>query len=143
MAHLSRGRRLMGEINVVPYIDVMLVLLVIFMVTAPLVNPGVVDLPSVDRAKPQQQQVPPLEVVVSKDATFKLRERIQGKSDERSVNIKQLVDLVKKHQAKNPDLAVVIFADKEVKYEAVMNVMNEMQKQNVKRVGLMVKPGAS
>ena len=79
-----RPRRLMNQINIVPYVDVMLVLLVIFMVTAPLVNPGVVDLPSV--GKSSQAPATPLEVIVRRDQSLMLRERDKGRSDERAVS---------------------------------------------------------
>ena len=128
----------MNQINVVPYIDVMLVLLVIFMVTAPLVNPGVVDLPSV--GKSAQPPVAPLEVVIRADATLLLRDRARGGSDERRVTNAELVAVLKKRQADNADQPVVISADKDVRYDAVMKVMDELQRANVKRVGLMVKP---
>ncbi len=133
-----RQRKLMNQINVVPYIDVMLVLLVIFMVTAPLVNPGVVDLPSV--GKSAQPPVAPLEVVIRADATLLLRDRSKAGSDERRVTNAELVAVLKMRQAGNADQPVVISADKDVRYEAVMKVMDELQRANVKRVGLMVRP---
>ncbi len=133
-----RQRKLMNDINVVPYIDVMLVLLVIFMVTAPMLNPTIVELPSVGKST----QVPetPLEVIVKSDASMVLRERLQGKSVDRDVDMHALVDVVKTKQASSPEQAVVISADKDVRYEAVLKVMDELQRQNVKRIGLMVKP---
>lgn len=131
------GRRLMNQINVVPYIDVMLVLLVIFMVTAPLVNPGVVDLPSL--GKSAQPPAAPLEVVIRSDATLLLRERDKGGSERRVTNA-ELIAVLQKLQAANPEQPVVIAADKEVRYEAVMKVMDELQRANVKRVGLLVRP---
>ena len=133
-----RPRKLMNEINVVPYIDVMLVLLVIFMVTAPLVNPGVVDLPSV--GKSAQPPVAPLEVLIRADATLLLRDRGKGGGDERRVTNAELIAALQQRQATNADQPVVISADKDVRYEAVMKVMDELQRANVKRVGLMVKP---
>ena len=133
-----RQRKLMNQINVVPYIDVMLVLLVIFMVTAPLVNPGVVDLPSV--GKSAQPPVAPLEVVIRADATLLLRDRSKAGSEERRVTSAELVAVLKMRQAGNADQPVVISADKDVRYEAVMKVMDELQRANVKRVGLMVRP---
>ena len=132
-----RQRKLMNQINVVPYIDVMLVLLVIFMVTAPLVNPGVVDLPSVGKAA--QPPVAPMEVVIRGDGSLLLRDRDKG-GDERRVTNAELVAVLQKRQATNPDQPVVIAADKDVRYEAVMKVMDELQRANVKRVGLLVKP---
>ena len=104
-----RQRKLMNQINVVPYIDVMLVLLVIFMVTAPLVNPGVVDLPSVGKAA--QPPVAPMEVVIRGDGSLLLRDRDKG-GDERRVTNAELVAVLQKRQATNPDQPVVIAADK-------------------------------
>jgi biopolymer transport protein TolR len=128
----------MNQINIVPYVDVMLVLLVIFMVTAPLVNPGVIDLPSV--GKSSQPPVAPLEVIVRRDQTLMLRERDQGKADERAVSAAQLVDALRERQRKNPNQPVVISADKDVRYEAVLKVMDQLQRNNIRRVGLLVKP---
>jgi biopolymer transport protein TolR len=133
-----RARRLMNQINIVPYVDVMLVLLVIFMVTAPLVNPGVVDLPSVGKAS--QPPATPLEVIVRRDQSLMLRERNQGNADERAVSTAQLIAALQALQKKNPDQPVVISADKDVRYEAVLKVMDELQRQNIRRVGLLVKP---
>ena len=133
-----RPRKLMNQINVVPYIDVMLVLLVIFMVTAPLVNPGVVDLPSV--GKSSQPPAAPLEVLIRADATLLLRERDKGSNEERRVSNAQLVEALKQRQSRNPDQPVVIAADKEVRYEAVLKVMDELQRAGIRRVGLLVKP---
>ena len=128
----------MNQINIVPYVDVMLVLLVIFMVTAPLVNPGVIDLPSV--GKSSQAPPTPLEVIIRRDASLMLRERDKGHADERAVTSVQLVAALRERQKKTPDQPVVISADKDVRYEAVLKVMDELQRQNIRRVGLMVKP---
>jgi len=137
---LHRSRRLMNEINVVPYIDVMLVLLVIFMVTAPLITPGVVDLPSV--GKSSVAPATPLEVIIREDASIIVRDRdAKGAvQEERRIAKGELAAIVKAKQAINADQPVVISADKSVKYEAVLDVMDELQKQAVKRVGLSVKP---
>ncbi len=135
-----RRRKLMNEINVVPYVDVMLVLLVIFMVTAPLITPGLVELPSV--AKSAQPPEAPLEVIIRTDQSMLLRERVKGQGIDRTVNMQQLIAGVKERQRRSPDQAVVISADKDVRYEAVLKVMDELQRADVKRVGLMVKPAA-
>ena len=135
---MPRPRRAMSEINVVPYIDVMLVLLVIFMITAPLVNPGVVELPSV--GKSSQPPEAPLEVIIKADASLLLRERSKTSTGERAVSSAELVAALQQKQKANPAQAVVISADKDVRYEAVLKVMDELQKQNVKKVGLMVRP---
>ena len=131
----------MHEINIVPYVDVMLVLLVIFMVTAPLVTPGVIELPSVSKAS--IAPVAPLEVVIREDRTVLLRSRdAKGAlAEERRVARGELAKLVRERQAANPDQPVLIAADKNVRYEAVLQVMDELQRERGKRVGLVVKPG--
>ena len=131
-----RQRRLMNQINVVPYIDVMLVLLVIFMVTAPMMNPGQIDLPSV--GKSATPAVAPLEVMIKKDATLVLRDHAQGGA-ERPVSRDELISLLKQKLAKNPEQAVVISADKKIRYEEVINVMDMLQQQNVRKVGLLTR----
>ena len=132
-------RRFMNQINVVPYIDVMLVLLIIFMVTAPLINPGQIELPQVGQSlKPP---VAPLEVEIRKDNSLRLRDR--GKSGvEIRVSQQELVDAIKEQQARNPEQAVVISADKSVRYEEVLKVMDVLQSSQVKKVGLLAKPRA-
>ena len=134
------NRRLMNQINVVPYIDVMLVLLVIFMVTAPMINPGQVELPSI--GKTSNPPVAPLEVSIHTDKTLWLRDRA-ATADERKVTRNELIAAIRQKQAKNPDQAVVISADKDVRYEAVLKVMDQLQRSNIRRVGLLVKPAAS
>ncbi len=131
------ARRLMNQINVVPYIDVMLVLLVIFMITAPLVNPGQVELPSVGKAS--SPPVAPLEVSVRTDQTLWLRDRAAG-AGERLVSRNDLLAAIRQKQAKNPEQAVVIAADKDVRYEAVLDVMDMLQQNQVRKVGLLAKP---
>jgi biopolymer transport protein TolR len=140
MASLRRKRGPMHDINIVPYVDVMLVLLVIFMVTAPLVTPGVIDLPSVGKAG--QPKVVPLEVIVMEDQKMLLRERDAGGRivSEQPVSRQALGQIVKERHARNPELAVLIAGDKNVRYEAVLNVMDELRRQSIARVGLQVKP---
>ena len=135
---MPRPRRAMSEINVVPYIDVMLVLLVIFMITAPLVNPGVIELPSVGKSSLPPEL--PLEVVIKADASLLLRERGKTAASERAVSTAELVAALHQKQKTHPDQAVVIAADKNVRYEEVLKVMDELQKQNVRKVGLLVRP---
>jgi biopolymer transport protein TolR len=132
-----RQRRLMNQINVVPYIDVMLVLLVIFMVTAPMIQTGSVDLPSV--GKSGQPPVAPLEVIIHADRSLALRDRSKG-DEEIGVDRHQLVARLQAAQKKNPDQAVLIAGDKNVRYEAVLSVMDELQRQQVSRIGLLVQP---
>ena len=132
-----RARKTINQINVVPYIDVMLVLLVIFMITAPLINPGQVELPSV--GKTSNPPVAPLEVSIRTDQSLWLRDRERG-GDERKVSRNELINAIKQKQAQNPEQAVVIAADKDVRYESVLDVMDMLQQNQVKKVGLMVKP---
>ena len=129
--------RLMNQINVVPYIDVMLVLLVIFMVTAPLVNPGQIELPTV--GKTTSQPVQPMEVSVRADESLWLRDRARGGSESR-VSRTELIKAIKEKQARNADQAVVISADKDVRYEKVLDVMDMLQQNQVRKVGLLAKP---
>jgi biopolymer transport protein TolR len=140
MPALHRSRRPMHEINIVPYVDVMLVLLVIFMVTAPLITPGVVDLPSVSKAANAPATV--LEVVIREDKSVVLRVRDAhgALAEERRVARGELARAIRERQAKNPDRPVLIAADKDVRYEAVLNVMDELQRQQVRRIGLLVQP---
>jgi biopolymer transport protein TolR len=138
VASRGRGRRSMNEINMVPFIDVMLVLLIIFMVTAPLITTGVVDLPSVGKSAQRPQSV--VEVIVGTDEKLRLK---VDKSDAESVLLPQLAARVKGAQAGNADVPVVISADKSVRYESVVKVMDVLQRAGVRRVGLSVKQGSS
>jgi len=134
-----RPRRFINQINVVPYIDVMLVLLIIFMVTAPLINPGQIELPSVGQSlKPP---VAPLEVEIRKDNSLHLRD-LKKSNTAHKVSRDELVDAVKAQQERNPEQAVVISADKSVRYEEVLKVMDVLQSNQVKKVGLLAKPRA-
>ena len=130
----SSRRRTISEINMVPFIDVMLVLLIIFMVTAPLITTGVVDLPSVGKSQQRPEHV--VEVVVAGDE--KLRLRIDGK-DGQPVAMREVASKVRELQAGNANTPVVISADRNVKYEAVVKLMDTLQRAGVQRVGLSVK----
>ncbi len=121
----------------VPFIDVMLVLLIIFMVTAPLITTGVVDLPSV--GKSQQRPTSVIEVIVGTDEKLRLKVDSQ---DAVSVALPQLAQRVREKQNGNVDVPVVISADKSVRYESVVRVMDTLQRAGVRRVGLSVKQGA-
>jgi biopolymer transport protein TolR len=128
----------MNQINVVPYIDVMLVLLVIFMATAPLIQTGSIDLPSI--GKSSQPPAAPLEVVIHADNSLALRNRAQG-GIEQPVSQADLAARLKDAQAKNPLQPVLIAADKSVRYESVLNVMDQLQRNQVTKIGLLVQPG--
>jgi len=135
---MKRSRRAMSEINVVPYIDVMLVLLIIFMVAAPLINPGQIDLPPVSQKL--DPAVAPLEVRVHPNGDLAVIDRNRS-LDELRVKPAQLVDIVREAQRAHPDLAVVIAGDRNVRYEEVLTVLDLLQKSQVKRVGLLARPG--
>jgi biopolymer transport protein TolR len=127
-------RRAMSDINVVPYIDVMLVLLVIFMVTAPMVNPGVVNLPTVGGAK--VQSLPPVFLTI--DADEKVIVRKDGEPLQ-TLDKFELGAFARSQAEKSAEQPVVLAADKSIKYEVVMDVMSKLKENGVKRVGLAVK----
>lgn len=122
---------MMNQINVVPYIDVTLVLLVIFMVTAPMTNPGVVELPGAGQSL-NQPKLPPVIVTVKKDG----KAEMDGKAMQRD----ELLAMIKDQLAKSPERSVVIAADKSVKYEDVIGVMDMLKTNKVDKVGLLLKP---
>ncbi len=128
----GRGRRTIAEINMVPFIDVMLVLLIIFMVTAPMITPSVVDLPSVGKAAKQPDKV--VQVVIQKDERLELVS--EGKTD--SATLSSVAASVKNLVNGNDNTAVVISADRTVKYETVVKVMDSLQRAGIARVGLSV-----
>ena len=137
MSERRGRRRLMNEINVVPYIDVMLVLLVIFMITAPLITPGQIELPEI--GKSLAPPVAPLEVIVKADGSLRLHDRSVA-GGERKISREELVEAIKRKQAVNTEQPVVIAGDKSVRYEEVINVMDILQQQQVKKVGLLARP---
>ncbi len=128
----GRGRRTINEINMVPFIDVMLVLLIIFMVTAPLITPSVIDLPRVGNAAKQPDLV--IQIILGKDESIEMK--VKEKSS--VLVLKDLASAVGKAQSAVPNSAVVISADKNSKYEAVVKVMDTLQRTGVQRVGLSV-----
>ena len=134
-----RTRRAMAEINVVPYIDVMLVLLIIFMVAAPLINPGQIDLPQAGAKL--NPAVAPLEVRVRANGDLAIVDRNRS-TEELRVDRAQLVDIVRQAQSHNADQAVVIAGDRTVRYEDVLNVLDVLQKNQVRHVGLLARPAA-
>jgi biopolymer transport protein TolR len=134
VVHRGRGRRTINEINMVPFIDVMLVLLIIFMVTAPLITPSLIDLPTVGKAARQPDKV--VQVLVAKD------EKLELKNGDKTVSmaLQDIPPAVLQAQSGQPpgSVAVVISADKSVKYETVVKVMDTLQRAGVQRVGLSV-----
>jgi biopolymer transport protein TolR len=115
----------------------MLVLLVIFMVTAPMMTPGVLDLPSVAKANLAQQE-PPIEINIQADSSISVRDTKSG--NKQNLNLSDVASAVQS-LISNTERPVIIAADKSVKYEVVMQVMDELQRAAIPRVGLLVKPG--
>ncbi len=132
----GRSRRAMSDINVVPYIDVMLVLLIIFMVAAPLTTPGTIDLPSV--AKSSQAKENPISVIVKADKSVSVRDLKSG--TERSLKMQEVGGVVLQMQGGDPTRPVVISGDKKVEYDAILQIMDGLRKQGIQRVGLAVQP---
>src|SRR3970040_2354337 len=133
----------MHDITVVPYIDVMLVLLVIFMVTAPLITPSVIDLPTVGKAS--QPRVVPVEVFVKADnqgLRVRSRDRNGRIVDERDLSRAELAKFLKAARSKDDELSVLVGGDKNARYESVLQVMDELRKQGVQKVGLQVTAAA-
>ena len=136
MSSRGRGRRTINEINMVPFIDVMLVLLIIFMVTAPLITPSVINLPSVDRANKQPDK--PIEIVIKSDDEIMIKKDPSMGTGGTSLPMTQIGKAAKDAQGDNDQRPVVISADKSVKYETVVKAMNQLKKSGVERVGLSV-----
>ena len=118
----------------VPFIDVMLVLLIIFMVSAPLITTGVIDVPSVGHAKTQPDHV--IHLTMGSDERLKFQ---VDQGDEKPLTLAMVADAVTLSQAGDPNTPVVISADKTVKYEAVVKLMDTLQRAGIQHVGLAVR----
>ena len=134
---MARTRKQVAQINVVPLIDVMLVLLVVFMITAPFINPGQVELPSVGKTAAPPSL--PLEVMIKANGNIILRDRAAG-NGELSVDRNELASEVRRILKARTDRPVVISADKSVRYEEVMHAMSVLQAAQVTKIGLLAKP---
>ena len=133
-----RKRRLMNQMNVVPYIDVMLVLLVIFMVTAPMIQTGTVDLPTVGNA-PQ----PPSEaafVVVREDGSLAFK--ATAATPEQAMSSSELQRQLQQLVSQNPEQSIIVAADKQVRYEQVMDTLNGLRQTGFRKVGLQTQSGS-
>lgn len=131
-------QKLMAEMNVVPYIDVMLVLLVIFMITAPMLTQGLkVELPKVDSEAMQVDSQEPIIITIKADGSYWLK---QGKNDSSPILLEQLTESLLVHQQKNPELQVLINGDTQVPYGEVVKLMASLQKAQILRVGLLTEP---
>ena len=135
----GRGRRTISEINMVPFIDVMLVLLIIFMVTAPLITPSMIALPKVGKASGQPQN--PIQIMIGKDEAIQIRFKKEVLPSTVVGVANDILKLEPKVKAAAPGeqaTPVVISADKAVQYETVVQVMDKLQKAGVVRIGLSV-----
>ncbi|BAL26576.1 protein TolR [Azoarcus sp. KH32C] len=134
-----RQRRLMNQINVVPYIDVMLVLLVIFMVTAPMIQTGSVDLPSV--ADVPQPAVEAMYVVVEHDGSLGFQQN--ASATKQPMSNTELLRRLREAIERNPQQPVVIAASKRVSYEKVMDTLNGLRQAGIQKVGLQTNASSS
>ena len=132
---MRRARKAINQINVVPYIDVMLVLLVIFMITAPLINPGEIELPSV--GSKLTTPVAPLEITIRNDQSLWLRD---GGAPPVRISRDDLIARIRERQTSNADQGVVIAADRSVRYEEVIGVLDMLQRNGIRKVGLLARP---
>jgi biopolymer transport protein TolR len=136
----GRGRKLKADINVVPYIDVMLVLLVIFMVATPVANPGVINLPSAEKSA-----LPPTEyiqITLKPDAAATIAINGQKSTETTPISLpdrKALIQKLRGLHEQSPELPVMISADKEIRYDEVIQVISEAKKFGINRVGLATK----
>ena len=129
----GRGRRTINEINMVPFIDVMLVLLIIFMVTAPLITPGMINVPSAG----QSSKAPDKRIDVQIDAEGQLS--LGGEVKLEKTNEKEAIAAIKQALDGNPEMPVMIAADSELRYQQVISMMKQLREAGVQRVGLAVK----
>ena len=134
---MRRARKSINQINVVPYIDVMLVLLVIFMVTAPLVAPGEIELPSVGSRLTVPAQ--PFQVTLNADGTLSLQDKQAGGPEER-LSRERVVERIRAKQQRLPDQPVVIAANRTARYEDVLAVLDLLQQNGIRKVGLLARP---
>ncbi len=136
----GRTRKFKSEINVVPYIDVMLVLLVIFMVAAPLTNPGVINLPTAEKsAQPPTEYI---QIALKPDAAASISIGGKKNSASKPETVSSRTALLQKLRAmheKSPDLPVMISADKDIRYDEVIQLISEAKKFGINRVGLATK----
>jgi biopolymer transport protein TolR len=132
---MRRPRKSINQINVVPYIDVMLVLLVIFMITAPLITPGEIQLPTVGSRL--TTPVAPMEITINADHTLSLRD---GVAPPQRISRDDLISRIKDRQANRSDQPIVIFARGTLPYKDVIEVIDFLQTSGVRNVGLMAQP---
>ena len=133
MASRGRGRRTINEINMVPFIDVMLVLLIIFMVTATVITPGAINVPTA--GKSQKAPDKRIDVLINHEGELSLG----GEVSARELTETEAIARVKEALAKDPELPVMLAADRELRYQQVVTMMRKLREAGVQRVGLSVK----
>ncbi len=135
---MKKKRRLVAEINVVPYIDVMLVLLIVFMVTAPLLMQGVkVELPSAPSAPLDKNSKDPLIVSIKSDGTFYID---LGNGKNKKETLESIIVKVKKVLSQQPKTPVLVWGDENVNYGSVVELMSSLQNAGAPSVGLVTEP---
>ena len=135
-----KKRKSMAEINVVPYIDVMLVLLVIFMITAPLLMQGVkVELPQSSSAPLDQQDLEPLIVSIKQNGSYYLN---LGDDQEESKPLQQITETIAKVLRQKPETPVLVWGDAKVEYGVVVHLMSLLQGAGAPSVGLVTEPNS-
>ena len=133
----TKKRKLVAEINVIPYVDVTFVLLVVFMVTAPLLMQGVqVKLPSVDSAPIKSADNDPFIVSIKNDGTY----WIDQKGENQNKELAEVKQTVRKILSQNPSKQVLVWGDESVTYGSVVALMSELQSAGAKSVGLITDP---
>ena len=136
VANRGRGRRAMNEINMVPFIDVMLVLLIIFMVTATVITPGSINIPRAGQSSKAPDN--PVTVMIAADGAITADGRKNGPTLQTAADADIFAALTDAARG-NPDLAVLVAADKDIAYQKVIDVTSRLRQAGVARVGLAVK----
>ena len=135
----GRPRKFKADINVVPYIDVMMVLLVIFMISAPMVNPSVINLPNAGKSVAPPTEYIDIALKASGEASLRINGQKSGASKAETVQKGSLKNKLQALHDENPDMPVMISADKDIKYDEVIKVISEAKLLGINRVGLATK----
>jgi biopolymer transport protein TolR len=136
----GRPRQFKAEINVVPYIDVMLVLLIIFMVAAPLTNPGVINLPKAEKSALPPPEYIQITLKADSAATIGIKGQKHDATEVETVgDHAALISKLRALHGENTDMPVMIAAEKDIKYDDVIQVISEAKKFGINRVGLATK----
>ncbi|KAF3996088.1 biopolymer transporter ExbD [Glaciimonas immobilis] len=135
----GRPRKFKAEINVVPYIDVMMVLLVIFMVSAPMVNPNVINLPTAAKSVAPPTEYIEVALKANGDSSLRINGKKTGGSTAETVGKSRLKATLQALHDDNPDMPMMISAEKDIKYDEVIQVISQAKLMGINRVGLATK----